>query len=122
MVYTKCIHFLAKKCIHIHLLYTPYVIHFSGFSQDLQECPHGSFVASEHLYECLGLDSLINKDVARKIANKRRAHLRNVLKEQSLQKQEGVNNYMMLATVSAASSQWSCDRASKLALAYSQLV
>jgi len=55
------------------------------------------------------------------IAKKRLSHIKLVLAEQRLQKQLGESDHMELASVSEASSQWSCERAHHLAFAYSKL-
>lgn len=89
--------------------------------RDLEETPV-PMTTPEDLYECLGLDSLVNRDVAMEIIRKRQAHTKRVLAVQSSKKEyNGVCDYVELATVSGTSSQWSRNRAHDLALAYSRL-
>ncbi|KAL7539329.1 hypothetical protein ACHAXR_011826 [Thalassiosira sp. AJA248-18] len=75
----------------------------------------------EWLYECLGLDKLISHDFMMQVAKKRRTHTDAVLSAQSLQKQQGVLDIEKLSRVSEDNSQWTRNRAQKLASSYSEL-
>lgn len=80
-----------------------------------------STTTAEHLHEYIELDKLINHDVMVDIAKKRRSHIDSILSEQKTQREQGVYDLERLSRVSRESSDWTCGKAHKLALAYSEL-
>lgn len=74
--------------------------------------------APELLYECLGLEALLDREVMMEIARRKSAHVSAVLSEQSRQKSQGSCDVEELSLVSQASSHWNLDRAQRLAFAY----
>ena len=87
----------------------------------LDECAANCGTTTELLYECLGLEKLLNRDVMMCIAEKRRVHKEAILSEQRSQREQGICDLERLASVSQESSNWTCTKAHKLAFAYSKL-
>ena len=77
---------------------------------------------TSRIIDCLGLEALINRSLMMTIATKRQEHIASILAEQKTQKALGIIDTERLSRVSQESSNWTCCRAQKLALAYSELV
>ena len=76
----------------------------------------------DRIIDCLGLEALINQNLMMTIAKKRQEHIASILAEQKTQKALGIVDAERMSRVSQESSNWTCCRAQKLALAYSELV
>ena len=77
---------------------------------------------TSRIIDCLGLEALINRSLMMTIATKRQEHIASILAEQKTQKALGIIDTERLSRVSQESSNWTCCRTQKLALAYSELV
>ena len=66
-------------------------------------------------YECLGIEMFVTEGLAKKIQDTRRAHVKAVLDEQALQRQQGICDAKKLSSVSKRSN-WSEKRARIVAM------
>ena len=82
---------------------------------------HPRNTSKELILECLGIETLVDPNVARRLIERRRAHVGAVLLEQGLQRQRGVRDIEKIARVSEEHSRASRLRAHELALIHSEL-
>ena len=68
-------------------------------------------------YDLVGLEVFVKEDLARKVQDTRRAHVRSVLSEQMLQRQRGICNNEKLSIVSMKSN-WLEKRARIVAMGF----
>lgn len=80
-----------------------------------------NLATAEMLYECLGLDALINGELMMQRAKHKRSHIDFVLAEQKRQKECGICDIDKLSMISIESSEWSRLRAHEVATAYYEL-
>eukprot|EP00584_Thalassiosira_punctigera_P002771 CAMPEP_0172528836 /NCGR_PEP_ID=MMETSP1067-20121228/3078_1 /TAXON_ID=265564 ORGANISM="Thalassiosira punctigera, Strain Tpunct2005C2" /NCGR_SAMPLE_ID=MMETSP1067 /ASSEMBLY_ACC=CAM_ASM_000444 /LENGTH=146 /DNA_ID=CAMNT_0013312801 /DNA_START=796 /DNA_END=1236 /DNA_ORIENTATION=- len=76
----------------------------------------------EQLCECIGIEMLMNQGFALYSMEKKRRHVDAVLSEQMLQRQRGVCDLKRLSEISRTGSEWTTERAQKLATGYSKLL
>ena len=79
-------------------------------------------ITPEQLYECVGIEVFVTQGLAVYVAEKKRAHVDDVLSEQTLQEYNGICDIEKLSSVSKNGSRWHRSRAQKLASAYNGLL
>ena len=90
-------------------------------SREINNTPAEAIVP-EQLYECVGIEVFVTQGLARRVAEKKRAHVNAILSEQIVQEQQGVSDLKKLSGVSEKSSRWTKERAQKLAVGYSAIL
>jgi hypothetical protein len=75
--------------------------------------PTSARMREDILYECVGLENFISPDIARRVVQKKRAHTEAVLSAQEMH--QGTNMIKKLYETSKKSSQWSREKAAKVA-------
>lgn len=75
-------------------------------------------VSHDLLTRCLGVEALVNRDLARHTSHAKQRHIRAVLLEQRIQREQGISDPKKLSLVSMKSSQWSRNRAQIRATVY----
>ena len=91
-------------------------------AKELEAATTKGGITLEQLHECVGIENFVTRGLAKQVVERRRALIRAVLLEQNLQRQRGITDNEMLRTMSRHKSEWSRDRARKLAEGYSEFL
>lgn len=67
---------------------------------ELEETPTGASTMQEVIYDCLGIEALLNQELMMYIAKKKRLHTDSVLGEQKRQKEKGICDAESLSLIS----------------------
>lgn len=94
------------------------------FSYDISHCSQmlmakaaaGEPLSEEEMIECVGLESVISRNIAERVMKMKRMHVDMILSEQKLQKNFRVHDEVKLARTSDKSSQESRTRSYKIAV------
>lgn len=78
-------------------------------------------ISRETLLQCIGIEAFLTDGLAQHIMQYKKEHIKAVLREQTRQIEQGHSNIEILSSVSESTSQWSKERAAKLALDCSEL-
>ena len=74
-------------------------------------------ISQDHVYERVGIEVITNQSLAKRVVETRYAHVKAVLSEQRIQKQQGIYDVDKLASVSQKTA-WTSERARVLATGY----
>lgn len=75
-------------------------------------------ITEEQLYNCVGLERLVTRGMAKYVEETKRAHVESILEEQRIQKERGLYDMERLSMASKKNSQWTAEVARKLATDY----
>ena len=78
-------------------------------------------LSQEEILQCIGIESLLTNKVLKYTCEKRRMHKQAVLAEQQRQQSLHIHDDEDLCQISEIHSQWSRERAHKIALGYSRM-
>ncbi len=78
-------------------------------------------ITPEDLYLCMGIEQFVTPGLAVRLQDVKRKHVRTVLEEQRVQRQQGICDIDKLSFVSKQTSGSSRERAYKLAVGYSDV-
>ncbi len=78
-------------------------------------------LSQEEILQCIGIESLLTNKVLKKTCEKRRMHRQAILAEQQRQQPLHIHDAENLCQISEIHSQWSREKAHKIAVGYSRM-